>query len=135
MWHRICNLDLKGRVERMNSNLRYLSASRVDTPLGRLRDALVLGDSEEELGKLNGIVVDPNARRLCYFVVESGRWPSRREHLVPAGFARMEPARKTLHLDVDLDRFGQYEECRSDRLPPFSDEDLITAMFATQQTN
>jgi hypothetical protein len=119
----------------MNSNLRYLSASRVDTPSGFLRDAVVMSQSEEELGKLNGIVVDPTARRLCYFVVESGHWPTRREHLVPAGFARMEPTRKTLYLDVEPDRFVQYEECRSDRLPAFSDEDLITAMFRTQETN
>jgi PRC-barrel domain protein len=119
----------------MNSNLRFLAASRVDTPAGRLRDALVLSQSETELGKLNGILVDPAERRLCYFVVESGHWPSRREHLIPAGFARMEPTRKTLYVDVDPDRSVEYEECRSDRLPAFSDEDLISAMFATQETN
>ena len=119
----------------MNSNLRYLSASRVDTPVGHLRDALVLSQSEKELGKLNGILVDPTERRLCYFVVESGHWPTRREHLVPVGFARMEPTRKALYLDVEPDRFVQREECRSDRLPPFSDEDLISALFRTQQTN
>jgi hypothetical protein len=119
----------------MNSNLRYLAASRVDTPVGGLRDAAVFSHTDEELGKLSGILVDPTERRLYYFVVESGRWPSRREHLVPAGLARMEPTRKALYLDVEPDRFGEYEECRSDRLPAFSDEDLIAAIFATQQTN
>jgi PRC-barrel domain protein len=119
----------------MNTNLRYLAASRVDTPVGALRDAIVLSPTEERLGTLNGILVDPAERRLCYFVVESGRWPSRREHLVPAGFARMEPKGKALYLDVEPERFGQCEECRSDRLPEFSDEDLISAMFATQHAN
>jgi hypothetical protein len=127
---------------RMNSNLRYLAASRVDTPIGDLRDAVVLSLSEEQLGKLNGILVDPHERRLCYFVVESGRcrWPTRCQHLVPAGLAqlvpmglaRVEHQRKALYLDVDADRFHEYEECRSDHLPPFSDEDLMTAMFAPQ---
>ena len=119
----------------MNSNLRYLAASRVDTPVGGLRDALVLSQSEEQLGKLNGILVDPHERRLCYFVVESGHWPTRREHLVPVGTARMEPNRKALYLDIEPEHIGDYEECRSDRLPTFSDEDLISALFATQETN
>src|SRR5436309_14872241 len=116
----------------MNSNLRYLSASRVDTPSGFLRDAVVMSQSEEELGKLNGILVDPHERRLCYFVVESGHWPRRREHLVPAGFARIEPTRKALYLDIEPERIDDYEECRSDRLPTFSDEDLMSALFVTQ---
>src|SRR5436190_19536437 len=119
----------------MNSNLRYLEASRVDTPVGGLRNAVVLSQSERQLGRLNGILVDPHERRLCYFVVESGRWPTRREHLVPVGFARMEAKGKALYLDVEPECFGDYEECRSDRLPAYSDEDLIAAMFATQQTN
>jgi PRC-barrel domain len=119
----------------MNSNLRYLAASRVDTPVGDLRDVIVLSLSEEQLGKLNGVLVDPHQRRLCYFVVESGNWLGRRQHLVPAGFARVEPLRKTLYLDVEPDRFDKCEECRCDRLPPFSDEDLITAMFAPQQAH
>ncbi len=119
----------------MNSKLRYLDASRVDTPVGGLRDAIVLNHSDEQLGRLAGIVVDPHERRLCYFVVESGRWPSRRAHLLPVGFARMEAKGKALYLDVDPERFGDYEECRSDRLTAFSDDDLIAAMFATQQTN
>ena len=116
----------------MNSNLRYLAASRVDTSAGDLRDAVVLSPSDEQLGKLNGIIVDPHERRLCYFVVESSHWLGRRQRLVPAGFARVEWDRKALYLDVEPDRVNECEECRSDRLPPFSDEDLITAMFATQ---
>jgi hypothetical protein len=115
----------------MNSNLRYLSASRVDTPVGGLRDAVVLSPSDEHLGTLNGIVVDPQERRLCYFVVESGRWRNRRQHLIPAGCARVERDRKALYVDVEPDRIHECEEFRSDRLPSFSDEDLITALFSS----
>ena len=119
----------------MNTNLRYLAASRVDTPLGDLHDVVVLSPSEEQLGTLSGVLVDPHERRLCYFIVESGHWLGRRQHLVPAGFARMAPQRKALYLDVELDGFHACEQCHSDRLPPFSDEDLITAMFAPQHAN
>jgi hypothetical protein len=119
----------------MNSHLRYLSASRVDTPVGDLHDVVVLSPSEEQLGKLNGVLVDPQLRRLCYFVVESGHWLGRRQLLVPAGVARVEPQRKALYLDVEPAGFHACEECRSDRLAPFSDDDLITAMFAPQQSN
>jgi PRC-barrel domain len=114
----------------MNSNLRYLAASRVDTPIGGLRDAVVLSPSDEQLGKLNGIVVDPQERRLCYFVVESGLW--RKQHLVPAGFARVGRDSKALYVDVERDHINQCEEFRSGRLPSFSDEDLITALFPAQ---
>lgn len=119
----------------MNSNLRYLAASCVNTPIGDLRDAVVLSPSEEQLGKLRGIVVDPHERRLCYFVVESGRWLDRRQRLVPAGFARVERQRKALYLDVERDRIDQYEEFSADRLLPFSDDDLITVMFAPVRSN
>jgi hypothetical protein len=112
----------------MNSNLRYLAASRVNTPVGDLCGAVVLSPSDEQLGKLNGIVVDPQERRLCYFVVESSRWRDR-QHLIPAGFARVERERKALYVDVEPEGFQDCEEFRSDRLLPFSDEDLITALF------
>jgi PRC-barrel domain protein len=100
--------------------------------VGDLQGALVLGPSQEQLGKLNGVLVDPHERRLCYFVVESGHWLGRRQHLVPAGLARIERQRKAVCLDVEPDRIADYEECHSDRLPAFSDEDVITAIFATQ---
>ena len=61
----------------MNSNLRYLAASRVDTPVGDLHDVVVLSPSEEQLGTLSGVLVDPHERRLCYFIVESGQADSK----------------------------------------------------------
>jgi hypothetical protein len=122
-------------MDRMNTNLRYLAAARVDTPVGDLHDVIVLSPSEEHLGTLSGVLVDPQERRLCYFIVESGHWLGRRQHLVPAGCARVAPQRKALYLDVERDGFHACEQIRSDRLPPFSDDDLITAMFAPQHAN
>jgi len=134
-WYLSCKNTLKRRVDCMNTNLRYLAASRVDTPVGDLHDVVVLSPSEEQLGTLSGVLVDPQERRLCYFIVESGHWLGRRQHLVPAGFARVAPQRKALYLDVESDRFHACEQCHADRLPPFSDEDVITAMFAPQHAN
>jgi hypothetical protein len=102
-----------------------VAADRVDTPAGRLNDTVVVNPSNTTLGKLTGIVVDPVGRQVCGYVIESRKWLSSRQYLVPPP-ARFDWERHALEVDL--------EEAELDELEPhtfqrFSDDDLIAALF------
>ena len=116
-------------MERPNSDLRYVAAERVDTPAGRLSGTMVVSPSNGMLGKLDGIVVDPIGRKLRGYVVESPGWLSSRRYLVPPVLARFDRAHGTLELGVGGEDVKAFDEVDPKTFPPFSDDDLLSAMF------
>jgi hypothetical protein len=81
---------------------------------------------DEQLGSFDGVLIDPASRRVRYFVVERTSPLRRRRYLVPADtLATLDERtlRVQAHAD-DLERF----DART--VPAFSDEDLVTAIFA-----
>ncbi|MCA1651757.1 MAG: PRC-barrel domain-containing protein, partial [Acidobacteria bacterium] len=84
----------------------------------------------EKLGAIGGVLLEPASRRVRYFVVEEPRaLRSRRRYLLAADTpAVLDATDCKLRVDAsagDLKRF----DSRSVRTA--SDEDLVTAMFAT----
>jgi hypothetical protein len=118
-------------VEQVNSALRYIAAEHVDTPLGRLDGTVLVGPSDETVGALDGMIIDPIERHVRYFVVRSRNWLKTRLQLVPAAPARLDSEHKTLHVDISAADLPQLAEIRSDTFPRYSDDDLIAAMFST----
>jgi hypothetical protein len=116
-------------MEHPNSALRYVAADRVDTPAGRLSGTTVVSRSNGTLGKLDGIVVDPIGRKLRGYVVESRGWLSSRRYFVPPVLARLDRDHGTLELGVGSDDVDQLDEVGLEEFPPFSDDDLLTALF------
>ena len=115
----------------MDSGLRYIAAEHVDTPAGPLRGTVLVGPSEETVGKLEGMIIDQIDRQVRFFVVGSRSWLKTHRYLVPATPARLESGeRKTLHVDVEADDLRQLREVRSDTFQRFSDDDLIAALFS-----
>ena len=81
---------------------------------------------DEQLGLLDGLLVDPASRRVRFFVVERQSALRRRRYLLAADTLATldeQPLRVEAHAE-DLERF----DART--VQPFSDEDVITAMFA-----
>ena len=81
---------------------------------------------DEQLGLLDGLLVDPASRRVRFFVVERTSALRRRRYLLTADtLATLDERllRVEAHAE-DLERF----DART--VQPFSDEDVITAMFA-----
>ncbi len=81
---------------------------------------------DEQLGLLDGLLVDPASRRVRFFVVERRSALRRRRYLLTADtLATLDERllRVEAHAE-DLERF----DART--VQPFSDEDVITAMFA-----
>jgi hypothetical protein len=113
--------------------LRYLDATHVLSPAGELRDFQVSDTGGFSLGKLTGVVVDPAARRLRYFVVEVARWLSKRRYLVPLCPATLEPERQTVRLDCDPSTKKQWREFDDRLFSRFSDDDLLEALFGPRK--
>jgi hypothetical protein len=108
-----------------NEQLRYLDASHVESPVGVLGDMVLRGPTDEKVGILDGVIIDPVKRQVCYLVVASGAWFKRRRYLVPMGPAKVEPDGHALRVEVDSKSIKECPAFRSDAYPQFSDADLI----------
>ena len=114
--------------EDRSSELCYLDAARVSSPAGVLADFAVVTASGEALGSIAGVVIEAAARRARYLDVQS-HGLRRRRYLVPADQpAQVDSARKQLRLlTADV---PPMDDPASARFRPFSDDDLMAAVFA-----
>ena len=117
-------------MESAEPGLRYLNAAQVDTPVGKLADLELVSPTDQALGHVSGVIIDPAEREVCYFVIESRRWLKTRQYLLPLSQARMDAGRKALHLELEADDLHRLPEVQADTFPFFSDDDLISALFS-----
>ena len=114
------------------SELSYLEASKVTSPAGALSELDVLSAQGQQLGRIEGVVIDAAARRVLYLCVRSSRWFGRERYLVPAEqLGQIESERKALRLRVDL-KDEAVQGLDAAALRRFSDEDVLAAMFPTR---
>ena len=108
-------------------DLRYVEATQIEHPEGTLAGLSLCTQDGEQLGSLNGILVEPASRRIRYFVVERDNMLRRRRYLLagdtPASIEAVDRKLRVMAREADLERFD------SRSVQPFSDDDLITAMF------
>ena len=118
--------------ENVDTQLRYLDASRVNSPAGVLSQMDVETIDGAPVGAVDGILIDPAARRIRFYVIALRQWLGRRRRfLLPADQpALLEPERKALRLQVDQTALQSCVEFRNQTVPEFSDADLLSAMFA-----
>jgi hypothetical protein len=110
------------------SELSYLDASKVTSPAGNLSELDVLSVEGERLGKIEGVVIDAAARHVRYLSLRLSGWLGRRRYLVQADqLGHIEG--KALHLLVDL-KNAAVHGLDASAIREFSDDDLVTAMFA-----
>src|SRR5437762_3135476 len=94
----------------LGTGLRYIDAGHVDTPAGRLEDAVLVSPTNATLGRLDGIVIDPAARQVRYYIVETRGWLSSHHYLLPLTAAHLDRGRNALELDVEADDIGRLDE-------------------------
>jgi len=105
--------------------LCYLNASRVLGPTGRLAALTVRTRHNEAVGTVDGVLVDPLARRLRYYVVEARNLEHRR-YLLPAdAAATVDGERNALRLELETGDLRNLEEFDTARVREFTDEDAI----------
>jgi len=116
-----------GNDEKAPEHLCYLNTRRLEAPLFEPLD--VRTRSDLKLGTFDGVVVDPAARCVRYLVIDRGRFFHERR-LIPLMPTRIDSKHHALRLEVDNVDPAEWPIFDTRRYPPFSDDDLITAMFA-----
>jgi hypothetical protein len=109
--------------------LRYVDASHVKTPVTDLGGLAVRSGDDRNLGELEGCVIDPANRRLRYFVVHSRTGFRTHRYLVPVGLAYLDAGRRAVRVSTGKNELERCPEFEPEKFKPFSDEDLIEALF------
>jgi len=113
-----------------DSHLRYLPATRVDTPMGSLGTMSLVSPSDKNVGTVDGVIIDPTARKVLYFVVKLRRWWSTHQYLLSFSPAKIDSERTCLHVDLEPGDVQQLPKFHAGMFPSFSDEDFISFLFA-----
>lgn len=112
--------------------LRYLDANAIESPAGKLDGMSLLSQDDEAIGEIDGVLIHPGTRKIRYFVVDTSKLFNRRRYLVSADLpAVVVPDDRAVRLEVP---FEDIERHRFDsrEVATFSDDDLLTAMFAAR---
>ena len=111
------------------ATLRYLDAHSVEHPGGTLAGVEVCGPDQQYIGEMGGVLVEPARRRVKYFVVKRPALLRRKQYLVPADcLTTFNRETGTIYIDVDDNDIQRFDDSS---VLPFSDEDLVDAMFAS----
>jgi hypothetical protein len=108
------------------ARLRYVDADRFGSEVVNFDDMNVRGADGDKLGEVDGFIVDLDAQRAYYVVVDSGGWFTTRRFLVPIGHARLDADRDALLLDVNRDTISRYPEFDPDSFGRLSEGELRT---------
>jgi hypothetical protein len=112
-------------------NLRYLDAASVLHPDGTLEGLRVCTAADDQIGSVDGVLIEPAGRRVKYYVIVRSTLLRNRRYIVPADrVAILNADGRTLRIDVDDEMIQRFEPSS---VPPFSDEDLLQALFPPQQ--
>jgi uncharacterized protein YrrD len=110
-------------------DLCYLKAQNVEIPAGKLADLEVCSRDDEKLGDLDGVLIEPSARRVRYLVVKPSGWFRGRYLLPVQDVTRVERDQNVLRIEAPAAEVSR-ETFTPDAVRPFTDEDVITVMFA-----
>jgi hypothetical protein len=114
-------------MDTQDSRLKFIESRSIETPVGRLDRALVISPTNATLGTLDGVLVDPAARRIEFYVVESAE--GSRHYLVPQTPTRVDASHQSLEVDLETDDVDRLDDVEPAIFPRFSDDDLMTALF------
>jgi hypothetical protein len=106
------------------SRFRFLDADDVIAANVDFDGLDVYGADGQPIGNVEGFIVDAQAQRACYIVVDSGGWFTSRRLLLPIGHASLSPDRKSLKADVSRDALRRLPEFDEMRFRDFTDDEL-----------
>jgi len=112
--------------------LRYLGPDHAKIAGERCEGMTIRSATGRALGRVQGFIVDPVARRLKYFVVRTSGLLGLTgdDRLVPITAARVNLEERAIELLADQDDLDRTDRFSQTRFPAFTDEDYLTAIFA-----
>jgi hypothetical protein len=111
------------------SRLRYIDAHHVQSSGACLDRLDVREGAGQQIGRLDGVIVDVEARRVRYFVVHSGTWLAPHWQVLPFFSARLDRNNWALRVDFDRTLAAPFSKLDRDALPKFADDDQTTGLF------
>jgi len=104
--------------------MRYLDADDVIDPVVDYDGLDVYGADDHKIGDVDGFIVDRDAGRVHYIVIDSGGWFTSRRLLLPIGHASLAADRKSLKSDVTRDTLRRLPEFDENSFGAFTDDEL-----------
>jgi hypothetical protein len=83
----------------------------------------VRNDEGDELGIVDGLVVDSGSGRALYVVVDAG-WFTSRHFLIPIAQIDLEPSRSALRAPLTKEQIGRFPGCDVGRFDELTDSDI-----------
>jgi hypothetical protein len=113
-----------------DSDLCYLEAGNVELPAGKLAGLQLCSRDDQALGAVEGVLIEPSARRVRYFVVRRSGWLRNARYLLPVeNLAHVDRERNVLQIDACADDVPR-QQFDPSAVRPFSDDDLLTVLFS-----
>ena len=81
------------------------------------------------IGRLDGIVFNPESRHIFYLVVAADRMFRRHRYLLPFRDTRVDVQHRAFCVDARKSDLSGCERYEPGTFHPFSDEDLMAALF------
>jgi len=85
---------------------------------------VVVTKGDVPIGKLEGIIVDPQERHVRYYVVESRDWFKTHRYLVPDAPHHIDWNKRAMEVELDEKALAELPELHDDQYPPCSADDL-----------
>ena len=113
--------------------LKYFPADDLDDQDVDFDGMKVESPSGEDLGKVEGFIVDSESGRPYYLVVDAGGWFKSKHFLLPIGHVRLDAARKALMSDVTKERVERFPGFDLSKFDKMSADDLKLLNVETLQ--
>lgn len=111
------------------SRLHYVDAHHVQGDGACLDRVDVRGETGQQIGTLDGVIVDVEAGRVRYFVVHSGNGRVPRWEILPFVSARLDRSRRALRVECDRALATPFSKLDRDAFPKFADDDRKSTLF------
>lgn len=121
----------------LRSRLRYVDGK--DLPEFHRRTFRVTNEDKEDLGVLDGFIVDSTSGQPRYFVIDSGGWFAGDRYVVPIGMLQADEAARTLRATLDRRTIQRYPEFSPSAFLAMNDdearrfEDRLLAVVAPER--
>jgi hypothetical protein len=106
--------------------LRYLPADDLSSDAFSLRALKVRNDENEDLGEVDGVILDVESQRPYYLVVDAGGWFKSKNFLVPVGHTQLTADQTTVLVDLSTARINRFPGFDKDEFEQLSDDELRT---------
>jgi ferritin-like metal-binding protein YciE len=113
--------DLVPHPTTYRSRLRYVSAGDLGTfPYARYR---ITTPDHEDIGAIDGFIVDGDSARPVYYVVDSGGWFTGRRYLLPVAQLELDEREAMFHTELTREQLRRYPEFSTTAFVAMNDDE------------